>query len=228
MRVLSSISCDAARELMSPFIDSMIPAEEAECLRSHVEECAPCRRQLQSYISLRNLMAGSERVSVPEDLHLETRVQLSHERLRNNRERWQTWMDNLLRPFAMPAAMGVVLTVLGFGILLGSLTPAHSSNMGDARSVATVEAFQQPQTTDSTLRRLGAIPSADLDQALSIQTEVNNDGRIDGVLVLAGSRSPGVDQWLQELVLLSKFRPATFWGLPVRSRVILSFVTVRG
>jgi hypothetical protein len=29
-------------------------------------------------------------------------------------------------------------------------------------------------------------------------------------------------------VLFSQFKPATHWGLPVRSRIILSFVTVRG
>lgn len=226
MKVSTSISCDAALELMSPFIDSMVAADEAEYLRSHVEECASCRRQLQSFVSLRTLMAGSEPVGVPEDLHLETRVLLSHERSRNSRERWQTRLDNVLRPFAVPAAAGVALTVLCFGILLGSLTPSRQAQAEDLRDVATV--YQQPQATDSVLRRLGAIQSPDLDQAFSIQGEVNNDGRIDSVLVLAGNRSPSVDQWLQELVLLSKFKPATLWGLPVRSRVILSFVTVRG
>jgi hypothetical protein len=223
-----TISCDAAHELMSPFIDSMVAADEAEDLRTHVEECAACRRQLQSFVSLRTLMAGSEPVGVPEDLHLETRVRLSHERSRNSRERWQTRVENVLRPFAVPATAGVVVTVLCFGILLGSLTPSRQAKTESLRDVATVGVYQQVQATDSVLRRLGAIQTADLDQALSIQGEVNNDGRIDSVMVLAGNRSPSVDQWLQELVLLSKFKPATLWGLPVRSRVILSFVTVRG
>ena len=64
--------------------------------------------------------------------------------------------------------------------------------------------------------------------AISMQVELNNRGQIDDFKVIAGARSPGVDQWLQELVLLSQFKPATHWGLPVRSRIILSFVTVRG
>ena len=53
--------------------------------------------------------------------------------------------------------------------------------------------------------------------ALSVQSELNTDGRIDDFKVIAGERSPGVDQWLQELVLFSQFKPATHWGLPVRS-----------
>ena len=41
-------------------------------------------------------------------------------------DRWQARFDNILKPFAVPAVMGVILTLLGFGILLGGLTaPRH-------------------------------------------------------------------------------------------------------
>ena len=226
MKVLSSISCQAALELMSPFIDSMVAAEEAQCLRSHVSECVSCRRQLQSFVSLRNVIGCAEPVPVPEDLQLDTRVRLSHERRHNTRERLQTRFNNLLRPVAMPALMGIALTLLGFGVLLGSLASPRAVIAEDGR-VSTVSVYQPPKTTDPTLRRLGASVSTEM-ETLSVQTEINNAGRIDDFSIIAGTRSPGVDQWLQELVLLSQFRPATFWGMPVRSRVILSFVTVRG
>ena len=227
MRAQSSISCQAALELMSPFIDSMVGVEEAQCLRSHVSDCAPCRRQLQSFVSLRNVIGCAEAVPVPEDLQLETRVKLSHERWHNTRERLQTRFNNLLRPVAMPAVMGITLTLLGFGVLLGSLTSQRSVMAEDGRSMSSAGVYQPPKTTDPTLRRLGASVSTEL-ETLSVQTEVNNDGRIDDFSIIAGTRSPDVDRWLQELVLLSQFRPATFWGMPVRSRVIFSFVTVRG
>ena len=226
MKVLSSISCQAALELMSPFIDSMVAVEEAQCLRAHVSECVRCRRQLQSFVSLRNVIGCAEPVPVPEDLQLDTRVRLSHERRHNNRERLQTRFNNLLRPVAMPALMGISLTLVGFVVLLGSLTSSHAVIAEDGRSMSLVGAYQPTKATDPTLRRLGA--SVSLEDALSVQTEINNAGLIDDISIISGTRSPGVDQWLQELVLLSQFRPATFWGMPVRSRVIFSFVTVRG
>jgi hypothetical protein len=126
----------------------------------------------------------------------------------------------------MPAVMGIALTLLGFGILLGSLASPRAVIAEDGR-MSTVSVYQPPKTTDPTLRRLGASVSTEM-ETLSVQTEINDAGRIDDFSIIAGTRSPGVDQWLQELVLLSQFRPATFWGMPVRSRVILSFVTVRG
>ena len=229
MRVQSNVSCEAALELMSPFIDSMVGVEESESLRSHLAECSSCRRQLQSFISLRNLFAGVEPVPVPEDLQLETRVKLSHERLHSVRDWWRARFDNILKPLAMPAVMGIVLTLVGFGVLFGGLNSPRAVIMEDGQGVFVAPIYQPPSTPELTLRRLGAASvSPAMVDALSIQGELNNRGQIDDFKVIAGARSAGVDQWLQELVLLSQFKPATHWGLPVRSRIILSFVTVRG
>src|SRR5262245_22353477 len=121
--------------------------------------------------------------------------------------------------------MGVVVTLLGFGILIGGLS--RSVVTDELRPVANI--YQQPKGTDSTIKRFVAAQPPMLDQAFSIQGEINDTGQIDEYSVISGTRSHGNDQWLQELVLFSQWRPATtYWGLPVRSRVILSFVTVRG
>jgi len=93
MKVLNNISCDAAQELISPFIDSMVSSKEAHLLQEHLSECHDCRHELQSLASLRTLMAGVEPSPVPEDLQLETRVRLSHERSRSLRAWWQSRMD---------------------------------------------------------------------------------------------------------------------------------------
>ena len=228
MRVQSNISCEAASELMSPFIDSMVSMDEADSLRSHLSDCKSCKRQLQAFISVRNVVAGVDPLPVPEDLQLETRIRLSHARQNNRGDQWQARFDNILKPFAMPAVMGVILTLLGFGILFGGLTaPRQVIASEDGRGVFVAGVYQPPSTPDLTLRRLGGV-SPDLDKALSIQSELNKEGEIDEIKIIAGERSPGVDRWLQELVLFSQFKPATHWGLPVRSRIILSFVTVRG
>jgi len=228
MRVQSTISCEAATELMSPFIDSMVSVTEADSLRSHLSECISCKRQLQSFVSLRNVVAGVEPLAIPEDLQLETRVRLSHARQRNRRDQWQAQFENILKPFAMPAVMGIILTLLGFGILFGGLnSPRQVIASEDGQGVFVAGVYQPPSTPDLTLRRLGGV-SPDLDNALSVQSELNTLGEIDAYRIIAGERSPGVDRWLQELVLFSQFKPATHWGLPVRSRIILSFVTVRG
>ena len=225
MKVLPIISCDAALELISPFIDSVVSAEQADSLRAHLSDCQRCRRELQSLVSLRTVMAGVEPFPVPEDLQLETRIKLSHARSRNARVWWQNRLDNVFKPFAIPAVMGVVVTLLGFGILFGGLSSGVVAQ--ELRPVAVI--YQQPQGTDLTIKRLRNAQAPLLDQAFSIQGEINDEGQMDAYSVIGGTRSHGNDQWLQELVLFSQWKPATtYWGLPVRSRVILSCVTVRG
>ena len=231
MKAISKIvACDAAMELMSPFIDSMVTLEEAESLRSHLFQCAPCGRQLQCLISLRNLVAGMEPVAPPADLQLDARVKLSRERRPNGRDRWQARVDNILKPLAVPAVMGVALTLMGFVILLGGLfapREVHAKNDVTGPLVAT---YEPPRTTDPTLRRFRSTmtTSPELEQALSVQTDLSDKGQVLDYTVIGGERSPLVDQWLQEVLLLAQFRPATNWGSPVRSRVILSFINVRG
>jgi hypothetical protein len=229
MKAISKIGCDAAVELMSPFIDSMVTPAEAECLRSHLSECAPCVRQMQSFISLRNLMAGMEPVPVPEDLQLDARVKLSRARLPNWRDRWQSRVDNILRPLAVPAVAGVAVTFMGFVLLLSSLVtpkPVQASNT----TTSFVMTYEPPRTTDPTIKRFTATKDLELDQALSVATDVSDKGQVVDYNVISGTRSAGVDQWLQEVLLLAQFRPATSrgWGTPVPSRMILSFVNVRG
>lgn len=230
MKAISRIGCDAAMELMSPFIDSMVTPEEAECLRSHLSDCAPCGRQMQSYISLRNLVAGVEPVPVPEDLQLDTRVRLSRERLPNFRDRWQARVDNILRPLAVPALSGVALTVMGFVILLNSFVSTRAVHAQDDVTGSVMMTYEPPRGTDATIQRFSSTMSPELDQALSVHADVSQTGRVVDYNVIGGTRSPGVDRWLQEVLLLAQFRPATSrgWGTPVPSRVILSFVSVRG
>jgi hypothetical protein len=230
MKAISEIiGCDVARELMSPFIDSMVTAEEAECLRAHVSECAPCSRQLQTFISLRTLVAGVEPVAVPEDLQLDTRLRLSHERRPNDRNRWQARVDNILKPLAVPAVMGVALSLVGITVLFGSLfAPREVHANYNELGGPLVATYEPPRTTTPTLKRFSRMMSPDLEQALSIQTEVNDKGLVVDYSIIGGTRSANVDQWLQEMLLLAQFRPATSWGNPVPSRVILSFVNVRG
>src|SRR5205085_8068088 len=65
---MRSMDCSSAQKLMSPFIDSMVTRLEAEELELHVGICQPCRRQLQSYKSMRSLLAGVDEPAVPEDM----------------------------------------------------------------------------------------------------------------------------------------------------------------
>src|SRR5882757_10579093 len=95
------VDCQAAQELMSPFIDSMATAEEVAQLELHLNSCEPCHRQLQSFISVRSLLTRVEQPEAPEDSVLNVRVRLSQERNKNYLARLENRLSNVLKPIAI-------------------------------------------------------------------------------------------------------------------------------
>ena len=107
VRRSEGIGCAEAENLMSPFIDSMASGDEVPRLEAHVSVCAPCQRQLQSYISVKNLLLSADESEVPVDLALRTRVRLSRDRNTNYLLRLETKFSNVVGPIALPAIAGV-------------------------------------------------------------------------------------------------------------------------
>jgi Putative zinc-finger len=225
---MRSLDCSSAQKLMSAFIDSMVTAAEAERLDVHVASCQPCRRQLQSYKSMRSLLARIEKPVVPEDMVLETRVRLSQERNRNFLVRFENRLHYLLKPVVVPALFGVSLTMLFFGILLGSLASDSTVLAQDRVSEEPVFGLYKPvRTTDPTMWSFASSEQQDLDEPLTIETHVGDEGRVIDYEILSGPQSPEVDGWVREMLSLAQFTPATAFGRPVESKIILSFVAVR-
>jgi hypothetical protein len=227
-RIKQELDCAAAQELMSPFIDSMATAEETERLEAHVSICRPCQRQLQSFISIRSLLARIEQPGLPEDLALETRVKLSHERNKNFLVRLENRLSITLKPIAIPALFGVSITMLFFGILLGSLATNSTVLAQDRIAEQPVWALYKPvRTTEPTMIRFAVDDSNRWDEPLSIETQVGDDGKVMDYEVISGPHSQEASQWIRQMLSLASFTPATAFGRPVESKIILSFVAVR-
>jgi hypothetical protein len=222
------VECSSIQKLMSPFIDSMVTVEEAERLESHVATCEPCQRNLQSYISLRNLVTGVEAPPLPEDMVLETRVSLSHARNKNFLIRLENRLKYVLKPMVAPVLLGTSLTMLLFGVLLGSLSPESTVLAQDRFNEPPLYPLFQPVRTENpNWIRFASNDKQELEEPLTIETYVDHDGRVIDYQVLRGPDTPEVDGWIRQVLSLARFTPATAFGKPVQSRMILSFVAVR-
>jgi hypothetical protein len=224
------VDCKTAQALMSPFIDSMASPEEAERLQIHVTHCQPCQRQLQSYISVRNFLARVEQPALPEDLVLESRVRLSQERHRNYLERFENRVSNTLRPLALPALAGVSLTMLFFGVLLGAMI-SNTTVMAHDRVTAVNEratALYKPvRTSNLTMIQFAGSDTDKFEEPLMIETHVGDTGRVLDYKIISGPETPEVLHFVREQLSMATFTPATAFGRPVDSKIILSFVAVK-
>jgi anti-sigma factor RsiW len=228
---MSTMECDVVQKFMSPFIDSMVSASEAERVETHVAQCGPCRRQLQSFISMRSLVARVEAPKPPEDMVLETRVKLSHARNDNFRLRFENRLSNVFKPLVAPVLLGASLTMLLFGVLLGSLASASTVLAQDKVQVQEPPSNRLFQRVRADNRNWFAFASAheknDFDEPITIETHVSEQGRVIDYQILSGSETPEVDGFIREILSLAQFSPAMAFGRPVESKIILSFVAVR-
>jgi hypothetical protein len=220
--------CSPVQKLMSPFIDSMVTPEDSERVESHLTVCEPCQRQLQSFISMRNLVAQVEAPPLPEDMVLETRVRLSHARNSNFFMRFENRLGNLLKPMVVPVLLGTSLTMLLFGTLLGSLA-SRSTVLAQDRieEPPLYPLFQPVRTVNPNWIRFASKEKQDLDEPLTIETFVGDEGRVMDYRILKGPQTPEVNSWVRQILSLAEFTPARAFGKPVESRMILSFVAVR-
>jgi hypothetical protein len=207
----------------------MCTSEDAQSLQVHVFQCDPCRRQLQSFISVRSLLARIESPAPPEDMVLETRVLLSRARNKNYIEQLENRIANVLKPIAVPAVLGVSLTMLFFGVLLGSLASQATvmASSGIVNDVPVFALYKPVKTTGHTMMRFAVSEKQELDEPLMIETHVGDDGKVLDYEIISGQESPEVARWVREMLSTAKFTPATSFGKPVMSRIILSFVAVR-
>lgn len=225
---MSTIRCSSVKKLMSAFIDSMATTDEANLLEGHLSTCEPCQRQLQSYISIRGLVARVAAPPLPEDMILETRVRLSHARNRNFLVRFENRLNNLLKPIVVPVLLGTSLTMLLFGVLLGSLASRSTVLAQDRYDEPPLYPLFQPvRTQNPNWIRFASNDKQDLDEPLTIETHVGDEGRVMDYQVLSGPQTAEVNAWIRQILSLAEFVPATAFGKPVESRMILSFVAVR-
>ena len=224
-----NVDCKAAQELMSPFIDSMANPNEVAQLELHLNSCEPCQRQLQSFISIRSLLTRIEQPAPPVDMVLETRVRLSQERHKNVFERLENRVADVLKPIAIPAVAGVSLTMLFFGVLLGAMisntTVMAHDRFGDVR--ATNSLYKPVRTTNLTMLRFAESDTNGMEEPLMIETHVGDTGKVLDYKVISGPETPEVRRFIHEQLSLATFTPATAFGRPVDSKIILSFVVVK-
>jgi hypothetical protein len=205
----SDIGCGRAQSMMSAFIDSMTGPEDTKLFDAHVDRCPPCQRQLQGYVSARNVLRSADETPPPSDLAFRIRLRLARARDTGSRitvsERVRLWTSHAARAFAFPAAVGISMTLVCFAIVLESMA-----------------AYSEVQIKEPTLARIGRATPAAIEHMM-VEVFVSPQGRSAQYTVLSGPQGdPEVDRWIHELMSFAEFKPATLAGRPISGRLIMS------
>ncbi len=225
------MSCDHVQELISPLLDRRIAAGEREKVLAHLGACRECDEHLEAIQNQRRALLRMDGPPVPADLNARLWVMASHERARQLSRatvsaRVQYWcgrtqlrFDNLMRPFALPFAGGILSALVIFSVLVPSLSFEHNfadqAFFPDGQVVVGASSGDyMPAERDNT-PRLERVDAVVADDANVVTLTVDENGNVSDYAVARGQ----LTQDLTNIIMFSKFKPATFLGVPIPSKV---------
>jgi hypothetical protein len=218
------MSCEYVQERISPLLDHQVAPEERETVLAHMASCRACSAHYDSMQNLRSALLIMDAPPMPASLHQKLRVLASHEqtrrvsrltmaaRMNHWNQRLHLAFDNIMRPFGLPVASGLLSAVLLFALLAPSLSFARrGSDYGPT-------GFSTTPQLDSMVGGVPDIPQIEEPDSFGsnyetvLELKISPEGKVWDWTVVQGSQDLTLD--LKEMILFSRFTPATAFGRP--------------
>lgn len=245
------MSCEYARARISPLLDHRLGERERRHTLAHLESCGQCRDEYQAFEEQRLAMRSMEAPAVPPVLTHRLRVVASHERLRrmtrasisarlhHMADSARLFLDNMMRPVALPFGGGLVSAVLLFSILAPGLSVTRTRGFDPSvSSMVTLPYGKLVGVTGELAGATGEVVSVEMAGFVSVEAgsipsstdstlvelTVDRYGQIRDWKMVQGGLTPDV----KSFILFSNFDPGTYFGVPTDSKVLVAVHSARG
>jgi putative zinc finger protein len=226
-------SCTAMQARFSEYLDGRMTGREMQRIAAHLDRCLGCAGEWRALRQNQASLASLGSVPAPEDLFLRVRVAVSRERARRDKSAFAGWglaWKNTVAPFLLQAAAGFASAVL----LLGSVTVLVGMFTQPESAQATKDVPLGNATAPRLLYSVGGSGSGDeigggAGQVV-VEAYINSEGTVYDYRIVSGPNDAATRAEVENMLVLSRFEPARFFGQPVRGLAVLSFagVSVRG
>ncbi len=218
------MTCSIAKRLMSSYLDSAVTRSQLAQVNEHLQGCEECAEFYSSAQRIQMLVGSLGRKTAPPDLTLRLRVAASQALANSQRSRWEMmrvrW-ENAFNATMVPATAGVVTTLIVFGLLISFLYPTQVR--AASNDVPTM--LYTPAELQFTPFELSGVANA---ESLIVEAYVGPDGRVQDYRILSAPEdASALLPQLKNMLIFTTFHPATAFGQPTASRVVLSFSKVQ-
>ena len=213
------MTCSEVRTSLSAMLDRRLREPERGAVVQHLTECAGCRRHERELRSASLALKEATSRRVPLDLTYRLRVLASHERARMlaGSDWWETLrfrFRQMLRPLAVPAAGGILSSVLFFAILAPSFT-VHANTRTDVQKDVPVGLYTQVSV-------LSPSPFGFNGPNVTVEVTVDENGAACDYSVPGSKLSKDEMRDVGNFILFTSFKAATAFGQPVTSKLLLN------
>lgn len=225
--------CSAIQEKFSDYVDGRMTGREMQRVTAHLDLCPQCAGEFSMLRQNQAVLASLGPVPEPEDLLLRIRVAVSRERARRRKSVFEGWglaWKNTVGPFLLQAGAGFASAVVLLGtvtVLVGMIAqPEIAQAKGDEPlGMATAPRLMYLSSGSGSSDQMG-----ELSAPVVVEAYVNGQGEVYDYRIVSGPTDATTRAQVENMLVLSRFEPARFFGQPVRGLAVLSFagVSVRG
>jgi hypothetical protein len=224
------MKCRGVVEQLAVLVDAEAAEAPSQALREHLGQCPKCSATYFQMHEVRSVLSSMPVHRPPAQLAAKLRAIATEQRITRGRNfGWQTairqWADNLrvhgsnmMRPFALPVAGGLVSAVFLF-MMLAPMYGLHGTQTeSDVPTILTTKAALMSSTLS-----FGLIQSD-----IVVEVIVDGQGRMVDYSVPLGQGwelDPVFRKDIENTLLCTQFKPATMFGLPRSSKLR---ITLRG
>ena len=227
------MNCESVQRKLSAFQDRSLGPEAFGAIAEHLVSCRECASYSEDVGEICSSLRELPRFMPPARLLTQLQVLASRERayrLSHNtlpalihywRAELRLVVDNLMRPFAIPFAGGLLSALFLFSMLVPTFQfqrQMHNDVPSGlyTQSDATVDAFPPPFGFS--------------ENDVVVQLTLDDKGSVVDYSLPNGSVSKQMRNDIANMILFTKFQPATAFGLPAASTVLISFrrIVVKG
>jgi hypothetical protein len=217
--------------MISSFLDGRLTEPEHKEVLLHLRHCDRCAYAKQSLENIRVNLRSLPKVPAPDNLQTALRVIASKEKVRRAaraslsaffhhcRENVLLWVNNLMRPLAIPAVGGLASAV----VLFSMLVPTFSRPVSEGR-VDVPTPFYTEATVKSSMAPFGF-----LEDELYIELTIDRNGRMVEYSIPEGQaivQNPELLRAVENNLLFTEFTPATVFGRPLYGGKIRVFMRI--
>ena len=228
--------CSAMQAKFSEYLDGRLTGREMQRIAAHLDRVPRVRRRVDWRCAQNQAaLASLGPVPEPEDLLLRIRVAVSQRAGAPPQERLCRAVDlawrNTVGPFLLQAAAGFASAVLLLGtvtVLVGMFTQPEvgagqgDEPLGDGHRAAAAVSLQRIAAAAT---KWAPLPARSWSRPMSTV-----QGEVYDYRIVSGPTDAATRSQVENMLVLSRFEPARFFGQPVRGLAVLSFsgVSVRG
>ncbi len=232
-----AMKCHDFDRRISAYLDGQLTETEHKEISLHLSLCEACAAGKQNLEEVRSSLRNLASIAPPAELATSLRVIASKERARRAArasakamfEHWKAharlWVNNLMRPLAIPAVGGLVSAVMLFSMLVPTFT---KPTLGEGADVPTP--FYSAAKVKSTMAPFGLVKDE-----LFVDVTIDENGRMVEYSIPKGQ--PAVQdreliRTVETHLLFTEFTPATTFGQPMYGKIRVyirrSSIEVRG